>query len=118
MAESAEGVTGVVFAAAGGERWLGMAGGYVHQEDDRVATVWGMWVDPMARGRGLGAALLESVIVWARGRGVVRLELSVSDAAPAAASLYRRMGFEETGERRPFAPYPWLVDTPMAMILG
>ena len=56
-------------------------------------------VDPKARRRGVGGALLRSVIAEARGRGVNRLHLEVREGNGAIA-LYRGAGFAKVGERR------------------
>jgi ribosomal-protein-alanine N-acetyltransferase len=54
---------------------------------------------PLFRGRGVGGALLRSVIAEAQGRGIVDLHLEVRSGNDAAR-LYRREGFEKVGERR------------------
>jgi RimJ/RimL family protein N-acetyltransferase len=62
------------------------------------AKIWGMFVTPPARGRGLGAALLGAAIDHARSwLGVVRVELSVFETAEDARRLYTRTGFHEWG---------------------
>jgi GNAT superfamily N-acetyltransferase len=61
------------------------------------ASVQSMYVRPAARGRGVGAALLQAVIDRARERGVEDLHLGVSAAAGAAVRLYQRAGFEAWG---------------------
>lgn len=62
------------------------------------ALLWGMYVRPGQRGRGVGAALLEAAIATARSMpGVTHLQLTVSSSAPAAARLYRRLGFVTWG---------------------
>ena len=61
-----------------------------------------MWVDPTARGLGLGPLLVEAVADWARERGVTQRKASVTKGN-AAAALYRDMGFVPTGEQRPLA---------------
>ena len=57
-----------------------------------------MWVDPAARGTGVGEALIGEVIAWARARGAAAVTLSVKTTNSHAASLYRRMGFAPTHE--------------------
>jgi GNAT superfamily N-acetyltransferase len=89
----------VVFVAVQGGAWVGMIGGSL-REGEPAAGVWGMWVAPDVRRRGVGSRLLDAVMEWARGRGAVRLELSVSDRAAEAATLYAARGFLPTGERR------------------
>lgn len=56
-------------------------------------------VDPIARGRRLGSALLDGVADAARARGVRRLFLEVRSGNPAT-SLYRGAGFVKVGERK------------------
>jgi RimJ/RimL family protein N-acetyltransferase len=71
--------------------------------DDRPKTrhkmhVWGAYVTPTYRGRGLGRRLLEAAVAHAREiPGVTVLHISVTDAAPAARHLYERAGFEAWG---------------------
>ncbi|UVO52433.1 GNAT family N-acetyltransferase [Sphingomonas sp. SUN019] len=54
---------------------------------------------PAFRRRGIGAALLRSVVSEARGRGVVKLHLEVR-ANNDAIALYIANGFAKVGERR------------------
>jgi ribosomal protein S18 acetylase RimI-like enzyme len=61
------------------------------------ATIVGMFVLPRARNRGYGRALLDAAIAQARGWGLDQVQLSVTDAAPAAKRLYERAGFREWG---------------------
>jgi ribosomal protein S18 acetylase RimI-like enzyme len=64
-----------------------------------VAQLLGMMVRPQARGRGVGAALLQACIDEAR--RVPELEmltLSVTASNLAAVRLYRRAGFERYGQ--------------------
>jgi ribosomal protein S18 acetylase RimI-like enzyme len=86
-----------------------MAGGFYPGEEG-VVQVWGMWVAPAARGRGLGRELAQRVVDWARERGAatVRLDVTDTEAARPAAALYRSLGFAETGERNPLDSDPSL----------
>jgi ribosomal protein S18 acetylase RimI-like enzyme len=63
-------------------------------------------VEPAARGTGLGARLIDAVAGWARERGRAAVELSVTTNNQAAAALYARAGFAETGRRRPLPSDP------------
>ncbi|HEU4726445.1 MAG TPA: GNAT family N-acetyltransferase [Kofleriaceae bacterium] len=56
-----------------------------------------LWVDPRARGRGVGAALVERVIAHARARGCRDVRLAVAVGNATAERLYRRCGFLRTG---------------------
>ena len=98
VADNAAGETSVVFVAGDG---VGMAGGYVPQPGRPVVRLWGMWIDPAARGRGLAEQLVEAVEGWARERGAEEYELACSEQAGAAFAAYTRMGFELMPEREP-----------------
>lgn len=56
-----------------------------------------LWVAPMNRGMGIGGALVDAAIRWARSQGAPRLLLDVTATNPAALALYRRKGFVPTG---------------------
>jgi RimJ/RimL family protein N-acetyltransferase len=51
------------------------------------------------RGRGVGSALVQAAIDWARGRGLHKLCLEVFAHNTAAIALYRKCGFAEEGRR-------------------
>jgi RimJ/RimL family protein N-acetyltransferase len=59
----------------------------------------GMLVAREWRGRGVGSALLEAAIDWARERNLHKLSLSVFAHNAAAIALYRKHGFVEEGRR-------------------
>ncbi len=59
----------------------------------------GLCVDAPARGRGLGAALLDAISAEARQRGFGQLRLDVIDTNWRAIALYRRLGFVEVGRQ-------------------
>lgn len=90
---------------------------YVARRDGKIlgfgalvaqAADWGeikrMYVDPQARGLGVGRRVLEALEDHARGAGIplLRLETGNDPAQAAALSLYRSSGFRERG---PFGPY-------------
>jgi ribosomal protein S18 acetylase RimI-like enzyme len=56
-----------------------------------------MWVEPFARGRRVGDALVDSVIQWAEGMNIARVELSVKEHNLPAIALYTRHGFKDVG---------------------
>jgi ribosomal protein S18 acetylase RimI-like enzyme len=84
--------------AVEGERVVGHL--YIQRERHpvtrHVATL-GIAVAPDRRGEGIGAALLDEAIRWARGAGVEKIVLSVYPSNTAAISLYRRFGFVDEG---------------------
>ncbi len=51
-------------------------------------------VAPSARGRGVGAALMNECIHRARSAGATALTLHTTDLMQAAMRLYERLGFE------------------------
>lgn len=99
VAERMSGDT-VVYGAWDGDALVGVGGLYraTNRKARHRATVWGMYVAPEARGRGLGRALLEAVVAHARTvDGVHRLELGVETTNAAARQLYLRFGFTPYG---------------------
>lgn len=64
----------------------------------------GIVVAPEMRGRGVGTALLQAVMDFARERGFRDVRLDVVDTNPRARQLYERRGFVATETHR----YPYL----------
>ena len=56
-----------------------------------------MWVSPEVRGQGVGEALIDAVVEWARVSGARRVLLDVGDHNQPAIALYARKGFEPNG---------------------
>ena len=65
-----------------------------------IGHVIGMMVRPEARGRGLGALLLEACIAEARHAGLEMLTLTVTAGNAGAVRLYERHGFVAYGTLR------------------
>ncbi|MEM9486334.1 MAG: GNAT family N-acetyltransferase, partial [Cyanobacteria bacterium P01_F01_bin.116] len=71
-----------------------------------------LWVAPKARGLGIGQALIETVVAWARLETYARLVLEVAEENGAALAkpllrriaLYTRKGFKPTGQTRILPP--------------
>src|SRR5262245_30116098 len=91
----------VTYISEEGEQWIGMATGLALDRDAPNADLVGMFVEPGARGRGVGATLVEAVAEWARSRGAPRLLLWVTSTNHAAIRLYERCGFRPTGKSQP-----------------
>lgn len=62
--------------------------------------ILGIALLPEARGRGLGAQLLQAAIDRSWARGLTRIELSVRADNLNAKALYERLGFEHEGLAR------------------
>jgi len=56
-----------------------------------------MWVDPSARGEGIGDALVERVLAWGRAQRSPVVRLSVTEGNTRAERLYARHGFVRNG---------------------
>jgi len=70
-----------------------------HPASTHVADL-GLMVAQGARRQGVGWALLDAAVDWARGAGVRKLELHVFPWNEAAIALYERFGFEREGYRK------------------
>jgi RimJ/RimL family protein N-acetyltransferase len=69
-----------------------------HQKAFHKVHLWGMYVAPSHRRRGIAAALVQAAIDHARTLpGASWVHLAVSDAAPEARRLYERAGFTVWG---------------------
>ncbi len=77
---------------------LGVAGFYAEaaRKMHHRGALWGMYVREQARGKGIGAALVEAVLDYARGR-VEQLHLNVAVENTSALALYERCGFRIYG---------------------
>jgi RimJ/RimL family protein N-acetyltransferase len=92
------------FAASIAESIVAVVGGQIvgmiHVEVSRHGFgEFGMLVDREWRGRGVGSALLQAAIDWARGQGLHKLCLEVFAHNAAGIALYRKHGFVEEGRR-------------------
>jgi RimJ/RimL family protein N-acetyltransferase len=70
-----------------------------HPASRHVADL-GLMVAADARRQGIGRALLEQAVAWAREVGVRKLELHVFPHNDAAIALYEGFGFEREGYRK------------------
>jgi GNAT superfamily N-acetyltransferase len=91
----------VMFLAREGDAVLGSTYGLRDRDNRETARIGGMWVVPSHRRRGIGRALLQAALSWAREQGFKRVGLWAPAASPAALSLYRQAGFKETERRQP-----------------
>jgi len=113
-AAGAKGGSQTTLIAEEGGRWVGLATGLAAGvADNPLPMLVGMFVAAQARGRGVGAALVEGVVAWARSQGAHGLVLWVRDNNVAAAALYRKCGFRATGLRRAVVPGPALAEIEM-----
>jgi GNAT superfamily N-acetyltransferase len=99
-ADAAAGNEKVLFVADDGDGLLGVVGGFRRLDPSEVQLV-SLWVDPLARGRGVAQLLIRAVAGWARAFGAERVVLFVQEANAPGRALYLRAGFRPTGDREP-----------------
>jgi L-phenylalanine/L-methionine N-acetyltransferase len=70
-----------------------------HPASSHVADL-GLMVSSESRRQGVGSALLEAAVEWARSAGIRKLELHVFPWNEPAIQLYAKFGFEREGVRK------------------
>jgi ribosomal protein S18 acetylase RimI-like enzyme len=88
----------------------GIAGVWVPEDRDGAGELFGMWVHPSWRGRGVGDRLVAEALAWVQQRDLKALDLWVVGANAAAERLYTRHGFRRTGESQPYPPDPSITE--------
>ncbi|MEN1940612.1 GNAT family N-acetyltransferase [Luteimonas sp. MJ246] len=88
---------GALFAEVGGERvgYLVLGWCFSIEQGGRHMLIDELYVEPAARGRGLGGALLAAACDLARGQGAELARLEVNRHNPRAKALYLRHGFRD-----------------------
>ncbi|MCX2930269.1 GNAT family N-acetyltransferase [Mycobacterium sp. CVI_P3] len=81
------------FVAVLAGRPVGMVAAY--QQSEEVAYLYSLWLDPAARGRGLGRRLVAAALDWARRRRVRTVTLRMAPDNVAARAVYEGLGFTE-----------------------
>jgi RimJ/RimL family protein N-acetyltransferase len=100
VADAAAGEEKTLFVAEEGETWLGVVGAFVRVNVREVQLI-SMWVDPVARGRGVARDLIRAVATWTQARNAARVVLFVQEANAPARRVYQQAGFRLTGDRTP-----------------
>jgi [ribosomal protein S18]-alanine N-acetyltransferase len=102
LSEARDGRAGAVLVARDAEGHIvGMASGRLMVDEAHVIR---LAVDEAARRRGIGRALLDGLVTWARERGAVAVLLEVRDGNVAARTLYAGAGFVAEGRRPRYYP--------------
>lgn len=103
-AQGAAGLVRVMLVAEDEGRLVGMAGAW--RMPDGASELYGMWVAPEARRRGLARGLIDGAASWARGVGASPFFLWVEAENEGARRAYERCGFVAVGEPVPGARDP------------
>jgi ribosomal protein S18 acetylase RimI-like enzyme len=87
--------------------WLVRDGSHIRAmasawEEDGRHWLGAVYVTPSARREGLLDELVELAAGWARAQRAPALHLEVHEHNARARAAYRRLGFVETGRRRPY----------------
>jgi GNAT superfamily N-acetyltransferase len=93
----------------------GLIGGY--REDPVTVELVSMYVRPDARGRGVGDALVATVVDWACTMNATTVHLWVTETNAPARALYERCGFALTDEQQPLPSDPSLGEVAMSRTL-
>ena len=96
--------------------------GFVRCEPDKKdrsqVFLISLWVDPKARGQGLGEELVQASVAWAREARYEQLLLDVAIENSAAVGLYKKLAFKSTGETGAMAyPRQYIVEQRMVLKL-
>lgn len=92
--DSSEADGQAVFLAWDDDKPVGMIGAF--RDEDGRWNVFGTWVRPAHRGRGLGRQLLEVAIDFIRAQGAREAFLGVTEGNDGARRLYETYGFADT----------------------
>jgi putative acetyltransferase len=74
----------------------------LHKWEDGVCEMKRLYLRPSFRGKGLGRAIAEKIIVEARSIGYQRMQLdTIGPLMKDAVEMYRKLGFREIAPYRP-----------------
>ena len=104
--EAIAGEQSTIVVAVDGGRWVGMAAGRWFERDRGIAQLWGLFVEPSARGAGTGAALVSAVCDWAAAHGATFVRLGIIEPADELRCFYARLGFVALDDPAPMRTDP------------
>jgi RimJ/RimL family protein N-acetyltransferase len=82
------------FAALVNDHLVGLIG--AQRATVESVYLYSLWLEPVARGSGLGHALVTAAVDWARSENARIVTLRVDAANAAARGVYERLGFTVT----------------------
>lgn len=99
------------------ERIVGLAWARIEPAARDVVHLYQMWVDPLARGKGVGRSLVDAALDWARARRTSKMVLEVTCGDRPARRLYDAVGFRPVGEPKPLRADSDLLEQTMELQL-
>jgi ribosomal protein S18 acetylase RimI-like enzyme len=117
-AKGAMGTDDATFVAEGAGGLIGMVTARRDLDTRDRVGLYGLWVEPGARGAGVGRALTDAVLDWAGSRGARLVHLLVVAGNAHALAVYRRAGFAETGRTIPLPRDPSVMEIEMVRHLA
>lgn len=96
---------------------MGLAWGRIDDLHPETAHLYQVWVAPERRGAGVGRALLDAIIAWARSANAQVLSLAVTRGNSPAMRMYLLAGFVSAGEPQPLRDGSVLLSQPMQLVL-
>ena len=95
-------VEGGIILCKENNKYIGCAG--IRKFNSETAELKRMWIDPSARGKGIGSRILKAAIALALNKNYKEIVLDTLDNMQPAIKLYRQAGFKEI-EPYYFNPY-------------
>lgn len=87
---------------------VGITGLFRHKgaKVEHKGIVWGVYVVPEARGKGLARRLIEAVVLEAAQAGLELVQISTDRTNAATQALYQSLGFEPYGTEKHIMKLP------------
>jgi len=99
---------GWISGAFNAEALVGITGLYRHKgiKVQHKGTLWGVYVAPEARGRGIARHLIKMVLNEAAHAGLELVHLTTNVKTPLTIELYKSLGFEPWGVEKHIMKLP------------
>lgn len=94
----------IAFVLFDDEESIGVVYGF--NKGEKRGGLGGLWIDPNYRKRGFATTLINKVITWAKNEELERLTLWNTEGHEGSEKLYRKIGFQPTGRKKPLELNP------------